>query len=80
MSGVEMTRAVVRIEQVLGRVDTKIDAMPDWNDVNRLEAHRDTEQAKQDAAITAVESKITTLMFAIIGTALTAVAGVLRSL
>lgn len=80
MSGVEMTRAVARIEQLVSGVHTKLDRMPDWEDIDRQEKRRDNEQEKQDAAITAVENKLTTLMFAIIGTALTAVAGVLRTL
>lgn len=80
MTQTEMTRAVTRIESMIGRVETKLDKIPDWEDITRLEARRDAEQTKQDAAITAVENKLTTLMFAIIGTALTAVAGVLRTL
>lgn len=75
-----MTRAVVRIEALISGVHTKLDRMPDWEDIDRQEKRRDTEQSKQDSAIEHVENKLTTLMFAIIGTALTAVAGVLRTL
>lgn len=80
MTQTEMTRAVNRIEQLIGGVHTKIDRMPDWDDINRQETSRDKEQGQQDKAIAAVESKLTTLMFAVIGAALTAVAGVLRTL
>lgn len=80
MSGVEMTRAVVDIKALILRVDSRLDKMPDWDDINRQEAIRDREQTKQDAAIAAVESRLSTLMFAVIGAALTAVAGVLRTL
>lgn len=80
MSGVEMTRAVTRIEQLVAGVHTKLDRMPDWEDIDRQEKRRDTEQKKQDEAIAAVESRLSTLMFAVIGAALTAVAGVLRTL
>lgn len=80
MTSLEMTRAVIRIEAAVSGVDAKLSKMPDWDDINRQEAIRDREQAKQDAAISSAESKITTLMFAVIGAALTAVAGVLRTL
>ena len=80
MSGVEMTRAVTRIEQLVSGVHTKLDRMPDWEDIDRQEKRRDVEQSKQDEAIAAVESRLSTLMFAVIGAALTAVAGVLRTL
>ena len=75
-----MTRAVTRIEQLVSGVHTKLDRMPDWEDIDRQEKRRDTEQKKQDEAIAAVESRLSTLMFAVIGAALTAVAGVLRTL
>lgn len=80
MTGTEATRAIVRIEALVSGVHTKLDRMPDWEDIDRKEKARDKEQDKQDLAIVAVENKITTLMFAIIGTALTAVAGILRTL
>lgn len=73
MSGVEMTRAVTDIKSLLGKVDDKIgkvddkiEAMPKWKDVDRLEAHRDAEQKKQDEAIKAVEGKLSGLMMAVI--------------
>lgn len=80
MSGVEMTRAVTRIEQLVAGVHTKLDRMPDWEDIDRQEKRRDTEQKKQDEAIAAVESRLSTLMFAVIGAALTGAVGVLRTL
>lgn len=91
MDGKEITRTFNRIETLIAGVHTKLDDMPDWEDIDRQEKRRDAEQARQDALITAhdakqttavsaVENKVTTLMFAIIGTALTAVAGVLRTL
>lgn len=80
MTQTEMTRAVNRIETMIAGVHTKLDRIPDWEDITRIENRRDAEQGRQDAAIIAVENKLTTLMFAIIGTALTAVAGVLRTL
>lgn len=80
MSSTESTRAIARIEALVTGVHTKLDRMPDWEDIDRQENKRDKEQAKQDTAIGAVESKVTTLMFAIIGTAMTAAVGVLRTL
>lgn len=80
MSTTESARAIARIELLVAGVHTKLDRMPDWEDIDRQESKRDKEQAKQDTAISSVENKVTTLMFAMIGTALTAVAGVLRTL
>lgn len=80
MDGKEITRTFARIEVLIAGVHTKLDDMPDWKDIDRQQDARDKEQSKQDTAISAVENKVTTLMFAIIGTALTAVAGVLRTL
>lgn len=80
MTQTEMARAVTRIEAAISGLHGKLDRMPDWEDITRQEARRDAEQGRQDAAIVAVENKLTTLMFAVIGAALTAVTGVLRTL
>lgn len=61
MSGVEVARAVARIEKGVDSALTKLDNMPDWNDINRQEARRDIEQTKQDAAIKSVEGDLTAL-------------------
>ena len=54
-----MTRAVVDIKAMLQAVNTKLDKIPDWDDITRLEQRRDHEQDKQDDAIKAVELKVT---------------------
>lgn len=59
MTPVEMARAVVRIEAGILGLGTKLDAKPNWADIERIERTRDTEQAKQDAAIKAVEEDLT---------------------
>lgn len=61
MTGVEVARAVARIERGVDSALTKLDNMPDWNDIERQEAHRNAEQAKQDTAIKSVEIGLTTL-------------------
>lgn len=61
MSGVEVARAVARIEKGVDSALTKLDNMPDWNDINRQEARRDLEQAKQDTAIKSVETDVSNL-------------------
>lgn len=87
MSGVEMTRAVVDIKALIGKVDDnldklddKIDAMPKWPDLDRLEAHRDNEQKKQDEAIKAVEGKISGLMMAVVVASLGAAASLVTTI
>ena len=59
MSGTEMTRAVTDIKAMLTAVNVKLDKIPDWDDINRLETRRDHEQDKQDEAIKSVETKVT---------------------
>lgn len=87
MSGVEMTRAVVDIKALIGKVDDnldklddKIDAMPKWPDLDRLEAHRDAEQKKQDEAIKTVEGKISGLMMAVVVASLGAAASLVTTI
>lgn len=87
MTGVEMTRAVVDIKALISKVDDKLDKvddklerMPDWTDVDRLEARRDAEQKKQDEAIRALESKLGGLMLAVIVAALGAAGSILTNL
>ena len=87
MSGVEMTRAVVDIKALIGKVDDKLDkvddkieTMPKWPDLDRLEAHRDNEQKKQDEAIKAVEGKISGLMMAVVVASLGAAASLVTTI
>lgn len=55
MTGTEVARVVRKIEEGIAGIHTKLDAKPNWRDVERLEARRDAEQTKQDEAIKAVE-------------------------
>lgn len=59
MTPVEMARAVVRIEAGILGLGIKLDAKPNWADIERLERTRDSEQKKQDSAIKAVEDDLT---------------------
>lgn len=76
----ETTRAIANIEKGIDKITNALDNRPDWQDINRLEAHRDGEQKKQDVRIDAAESRLDTLLFAVIGAALTGAAGLLLAL
>lgn len=75
-----MTRAISDIREGIASLDKKMDDRPDWADITRLEKRRDTEQAKQDAAIAVVEARVVQLMFAVIGASLAAVGSIVSSL
>lgn len=80
MDGKEVTRTFGRIESLIAGVHTKLDKMPDWEDIDRQEARRDAEQKKQDEAIKAVEGKINGLMMAVIVASLGAAASIVGQL
>lgn len=61
MSGVEMTRAVNRIETGIAAISLKLDSKPNWTDIDRIVHNRDVEQEKQDKAIKAVEDDLVQL-------------------
>lgn len=61
MTGVEMTRAVNRIETGIAAISLKLDSKPNWSDIDRIVHNRDVEQEKQDKAIKAVEDDLVTL-------------------
>lgn len=79
MTDAEMTRAVSDIKAGISALNTKLDKVPDWDDITRQELRRDHEQQKQDEAIKAVEGKINGLMMAVIVAALGAVASFVNS-
>lgn len=66
MTPTEMARAVADIKAGINGLNTKLDKVPDWTDIDRQEARRDAEQKKQDEAIKAVEGKISGLMMAVV--------------
>ena len=82
-----MTRALMRIESGVDSVKEQIGTRPAWEDISRLEKHRDTEQAKQDKAIEAVEADVKLLddkqfrlLIAVVGAALTGATGLVLNL
>lgn len=80
MTGVEMARAVADIKAGIAGLNSKLDKVPDWTDIDRQEARRDAEQKKQDEAIKAVEAKVGGLMMAVIVAALGAAASIVTNL
>lgn len=80
MTGVEMARAVADIKAGINGLNSKLDKVPDWTDIDRQEARRDAEQKKQDEAIKAVEAKVGGLMMAVIVAALGAAASIVTNL
>lgn len=66
MTPTEMARAVADIKAGINGLNTKLDKVPDWTDIDRQEKRRDDEQKKQDEAIKAVEGKLNGLMMAVI--------------
>ena len=80
MTGTEMARAVADIKTGINNLNTKLDHMPDWQDIDRQEARRDAEQKKQDEAIKAVEGKISGMMMAVVVASLGAAASLVTTI
>lgn len=83
----ETTRALMRIEEGVVGLREDLGKKPGWEDISRLEKHRDAEQAKQDKAIEAVEADVKLLddkqfrlLIAVVGAALTGASGLVIGL
>lgn len=72
----EIARAIENFGKSLVRIETKLDARPQWTDISRMTEAQTRIDDKQDAALADLEAQVSKLLF----TAVTSAIGALVSL